>query len=79
MLEVIEAVGRAVGRATPYAVGARRVGDPACLVANPARAGCRLGWRPRFLDLDETVATAVAWRRKPAFGDHLLSGERQVA
>ena len=79
VLEVIEAVSRVAGRATPFSVGPRRAGDPACLVADPARAGSRLGWRPRFLDLDETVATAVAWRRNPAFGDHLCPGERQVA
>lgn len=79
VLEVIEAVSRVAGRATPYSVGPRRAGDPACLVADPARAGSRLGWRPRFLDLDETVATAVAWRRNPAFGDHLRAGEKQVA
>lgn len=79
VLEVIEAVSRAVGQPTPYVAGGRRTGDPACLVADPSRAESRLGWRPRYIDLAETVATAVAWRRKPAFGDHLLSGARGVA
>lgn len=79
VLQVIEAVSKAVGRSTPYAVGPRRTGDPACLVADPGKAQFRLGWRPRYGDLSETVATAVAWRRRPAFGDHFPTVERQVA
>jgi UDP-glucose 4-epimerase/UDP-arabinose 4-epimerase len=79
VLEVIGAVGRAVGRPTPYTVGPRRAGDPACLVADPARARSLLGWSPDFNDLEEIVATAVAWRRRPKFGERLLTGERQVA
>lgn len=79
VLEVISAVGRAVGHAVPYAVGARRAGDPACLVADSTRAGALLGWRPAFTDLDGIVATAVAWRRRPAFGARLLASERRVA
>ena len=79
VLEVIEAVSRAVGRPTPHATGDRRPGDPACLVADPGRAREVLGWRPTHLDLDEIVATAVAWRRNPAFGDRLTPAMGQVA
>lgn len=79
VLEVIRAVSGAVGRPTPYVVGGRRAGDPACLVADAGRAITLLGWRPRFVDLDEIVATAVAWRRRPAFGERLLASERRVA
>lgn len=79
VLEVVEAVARAVGRPTPFSVGARRPGDPACLVADAGRARERLDWRPSFTSLDEIVATAVAWRRRPAFGDRLLATTREVA
>ncbi|NJC39854.1 UDP-glucose 4-epimerase/UDP-arabinose 4-epimerase [Brevundimonas alba] len=79
VLEVIEAVSAAVGHATPYSVGPRRPGDPACLVANPERAQARLGWTPRYTDLEEIVATAVAWRRAPAFGPRLLDSPKEVA
>ncbi len=73
VLEVIAAVDRATGRRTPFAVGPRRAGDPAVLVADPRRARDRLGWRPAHTDLDEIVATAVAWRRNPQFGAGLTS------
>ena len=79
VLEVIQAVSGAVGRPTPFSVGERRAGDPACLVADPGRARTLLGWRPVFTDLNEIVSTAVAWRRQPVFGDRLLTAERQVA
>ena len=79
VLEVIEAVSRAVGRPTPYTVGARRAGDPACLVADPGRASTLLGWSPDFNDLEEIVATAAAWRRRPRFGERLILSEKQVA
>lgn len=68
VLEVIAAVDRATGRSTRYTVGPRRAGDPAVLVADPAKARERLRWRPAYADLDEIVATAVAWRRNPRFG-----------
>jgi len=79
VLEVVEAVGRASGRPTPFSVGPRRAGDPACLVADPERAQDRLGWRPAFTSLDEIVASAVAWRLRPAFGDRFLPSAREVA
>jgi len=61
--EVIAAVERVSGRAVPHAVGPRRAGDPAALVASPARLMAETGWRPRFPRLDDMVATAVAWHR----------------
>jgi UDP-glucose-4-epimerase GalE len=79
VLEVVEAVSRAVGRPTPYSIGGRRAGDPACLVADSSRAQEWLGWRPAFTSLDEIVATAVAWRRRPAFGERLLASLEEVA
>ena len=79
VLEVVEAVSRATGRPTPFSVGPRRIGDPASLVAHPARARERLGWVPSCSGLEEIVATAVAWRRAPAFGERLLASLRAVA
>lgn len=79
VLEVVEAVGRASGRPTPFSIGARRAGDPACLVADSRLAQDRLGWRPAFSQLDDIVASAVAWRRRPAFGERLLAAAREVA
>lgn len=66
--EVVEAVGRAVGRPVPHGIGPRRWGDPAMLVADPSRAKSNLNWEPRFTDLNEIIRHAVAWRQEPRFG-----------
>lgn len=79
VLDIVEAVSRAAGRPTPFSVGPRRAGDPACLVAHAGRARERLGWTPACSDLDQIVATALAWRRAPAFGARLLAPLRAVA
>ncbi|HEV7352232.1 MAG TPA: UDP-glucose 4-epimerase GalE [Brevundimonas sp.] len=68
VLEVLQVVGRVVGRPAPHRIAPRRAGDPACLVADPGRAHQVLGWRARHSDLETIVASAMAWRRAPAFG-----------
>jgi len=50
--------------------------NPAVLVADPGRAQDRLGWSPAHTQIDEIIRTAVAWRRRPAFGERLLSSAR---
>ena len=62
--EVLAAVERALGVPVPHSVRARRPGDPAVLVAAPARAERDLGWTPRYRDLDAIVETAAAWFRR---------------
>ena len=59
--QVVAAVEAATGRPVPVKLGPRRAGDPPALVADPALARERLGWRARYLDLREIVATAAAW------------------
>jgi UDP-glucose-4-epimerase GalE len=66
--EVIEAVGRAAGRAVPHEAGARRIGDPPSLVADASRARTLLGWTPRHSSLEEIVADAIRWERNPVYG-----------
>ncbi len=60
--EVIETVGRIVGRPVPHTLGPRREGDPAVLVASSALLRKETGWTPRFPALDDIVRTAHAWR-----------------
>jgi UDP-glucose-4-epimerase GalE len=60
--EVIDEVGRVVGRAVPHGVGARRAGDPPVLVASNARAAELLGWRPQRGELATIVADAARSR-----------------
>ena len=59
--EVIDAVGRAAGRAVSWTPAPRRPGDPAVLYASSGRARGELGWRPRFGGLDDIVNTAWRW------------------
>ena len=68
VMEVVEAVGKAVGRAVPHSVGPRRDGDPPSLVADPSRARERLGWNARHSSLDEIVVDALRWERNPCYG-----------
>jgi len=68
VMDVVAAVAQAAGRSVPHSVGARRAGDPASLVADPARALSRLGWRARHSGLDEIVADALRWEAAPAYG-----------
>jgi UDP-glucose 4-epimerase len=61
--EVLAALGRQLGRDIPAIPAPRRAGDPAQLVAAPARIRKELGWRPKYEDLDFIVKTALAWER----------------
>lgn len=59
--EVLAAVEKVAGRPIPTMLADRRPGDPASLVAHADRIRQVLGWRPRHADLDEIVASALAW------------------
>jgi len=59
--QVIEAVGRIAGKAVPHALGPRRPGDPAALVASSAKLRAETGWLPRFPSLNDIVRTAWTW------------------
>ena len=62
--QVLDAVTRVTGRALPAAVGPRRPGDPAELVAAPAAARAALRFAPAMSDLDTIIRTAWAWHVK---------------
>ena len=66
--EVIDAVGRAVGRKVPWTLATRRPGDPAVLYAAPQKAEAELHWKPKFADLDSIVRTAWDWHRTHPHG-----------
>jgi len=59
--EVLDAIEREAGERLPDVTGPRRAGDPAVLVADPARARSELGFDPRLSDLATIVRTAWAW------------------
>jgi UDP-glucose 4-epimerase len=59
--QIVETCCRVTGRAIRAEVGPRRPGDAPLLVADSARAGRRLGWRPRHDSLEAIVASAWRW------------------
>ncbi|WP_337996563.1 UDP-glucose 4-epimerase GalE [Oleispirillum naphthae] len=59
--EVIAAVEAVIGRPLAASVGPRRPGDPPYLVADPAKIGRVLGWRPKHPDLETMIRSALAW------------------
>jgi UDP-glucose 4-epimerase len=64
VLQVVEAVRRAVGREFPVRMAQRRPGDPMSIVAAAARIREQLQWTPELDDLNTIVAHAVAWERR---------------
>ena len=61
--QVIDSVGRIVGRPVPAVEDVRRAGDPARLVADIAHARDGLGWDPVHSSLDNILTTAWNWYR----------------
>jgi len=64
VLEVIESARRVTGHPIPAEIHPRRPGDPAVLVASSEKAIRELGWKPRYIQLDEIVRTAWIWHQK---------------
>jgi UDP-glucose 4-epimerase len=64
VIEVIEAVKRVSGRDFSVQLAARRLGDPAAIVADSRRIQAKLGWTPQFDDLDTIVSHALGWERR---------------
>lgn len=61
--EIIDAVERVSGHPVPWHAAPRREGDPASLVASPARLMAATGWAPEFTRIDQIVETAFLWRQ----------------
>jgi UDP-glucose 4-epimerase len=58
VMEVLRAVEEVTGRTVPFEMGPRRAGDAPALVANSDKLKRALGWKPRFPELADIVATA---------------------
>lgn len=68
VLEVMRAVEQVAGQKVPHAIGPRRAGDPAVLVANSDKLKRTLGWKPKFAEIGDIVATAWQFENKRAAG-----------
>jgi UDP-glucose 4-epimerase len=64
VLQVIEAVKRTSNRDFEVKMSPRRPGDPAAVVAAPAKIMRELGWQPAHANLDQIVTQAMAWERR---------------
>ena len=62
--EIVEMAEGVTGRPVHRLSASRRAGDPARLVASPAKARAELGWRTKHSELHEIVSTAWTWMNK---------------
>lgn len=65
--QVIRLCEGVTGRPVPAQQAPRREGDPPRLVAAAGKARAELGWQPRYLDLEQTIATAWRWEQNRRF------------
>jgi UDP-glucose 4-epimerase/UDP-arabinose 4-epimerase len=62
--QIVDAIRRETGQAVPLVFRERRAGDPAILVADPARAEQHLGFKAQRSDLGAIIRSAWAWHQK---------------
>ncbi len=61
VLQVVEAARKVTGRPIDARKEPRRPGDPSVLVASSEKARRVLGWKPRYPELEDIVASAWRW------------------
>lgn len=66
--DILEAVRRASGVDFPVQIGQRRPGDARSVIADPSRLQSVLGWQASHADIDQIVATALAWEKRQRAG-----------
>ena len=73
--EIVQAARDVTGHAIPTAIGARRRGDPATLIAAPSRIRRELGWVARE-SIHEILESAWHWHRLHPNGYRIVQEER---
>jgi UDP-glucose 4-epimerase len=63
VFDVIKTLEAQINRQLPLDVRERRAGDAPTLIADSSLLRATLPWQPRFADLDQIVAAALAWER----------------
>ncbi|BDS08157.1 UDP-glucose 4-epimerase GalE [Oceaniferula spumae] len=61
--EILDAVEKVTGMPVPAEEAPRRAGDPPSLYADNTKARTELGWEPKYLDIESTIATAWKWHQ----------------
>ncbi len=64
VLEVLRAFEKSLCKKITYEISARRIGDPAYLVADSRKVKKVLGWRPQFDSIDVICESAISWEKK---------------
>lgn len=64
VLEVIKKAEEVTGRKVRFQPRPQRLGDVPVLLASKEKAEKKLGWRPRFSELETIIRTAWKWHRK---------------
>ena len=59
--EIIDAARRVTGHPIPVTEEGRRPGDPATLIASSQKAMDVLGWKPKYTNVEDIIATAWKW------------------
>jgi UDP-glucose-4-epimerase GalE len=59
--EIIASAERVSGKPVAVEDGPRRPGDAAVLYADFSRASNLLGWHPKYIQIDEIIASALRW------------------
>ena len=68
VLDIIKACELVSGHKVKYTIVERRPGDAPELVADPRKLQTRLGWKPRYPEIEDTVKTAWAWHKNSPDG-----------
>jgi UDP-glucose 4-epimerase len=64
VLQVLDAVDRVTNQKLVRQIEGRRAGDPDELISDNRQIKSRLGWQPKYDDLDTIVSHALQWERK---------------
>lgn len=62
--QIIDTMTRVSGVELTVVDGERRVGDPAILIADNHKIVSRMGWAPRYQDIELICKTALLWEQK---------------
>lgn len=57
VLDIIRGAEKVSGKKVPFRIVGRRPGDPASLIANPAKAKEILGWEAKYSDMETILST----------------------
>lgn len=64
VMQVLDAVDRVTNNKLDRKMEGRRAGDPDALISDNTAIKQRLGWEPKYDDLDKIVEHALAWERR---------------